>query len=283
MTNRRDADDYWKAVGAALGGECVAYTDEELATFADGTMREADARHLRAHLESCATCRELVAALQAEAARYEPARAIPARPAPLGGWNRKWVFAPVAVAAMAVLVALALRVQQAPVPTGEEPPRAVIADRSGTGEPPAPPEKPVHEHLEDRPPVAGPADEPSGAAPIAAPVPPRPHRARSHPEPQPRPQPQPAPQQAVPFEEAIARAPALINRFPEVLTFSTADTEGLFEDLPSVDPTEYPDMVNDLPGGVPPEFPEAAVLTPPVNGGQAPPSTEQFWLEATGP
>lgn len=99
MADRTPDSEFWKAVADKVGDECLAFTPEELALYAEKRLPERQAKVIRRHLEVCDACRELVTDLARE---VSPAPAVRFRPAPARGWQV--AFAAVAAALVVAVV-----------------------------------------------------------------------------------------------------------------------------------------------------------------------------------
>ena len=115
MAAKKPPDNLWDEVGRLLGGEeecCFAYTEEELASFAEHKMRRRAARVLEQHLQICSTCsaivgelREQLAAQAADEGRERSAaksRPIAARPPLRWEWGALATVAATAVLLLAI-------------------------------------------------------------------------------------------------------------------------------------------------------------------------------------
>ena len=140
MSERPDDNQYWSAVARNLPGECLAYTDEELAVYAEGRMPRRQANLLKAHLQLCSTCQEIVRDLIREL-QPEPV-AVRVRPAPVRSWSWGWALGSAAAAAAVLIVLIAgghfrALQQGTSVPPSRPVPPVVAEAPPGTAPPPA--------------------------------------------------------------------------------------------------------------------------------------------------
>lgn len=152
MADRTPDSEFWKAVADNVGDECLLFTPEELALYAEKRLPERQAKVIRRHLEVCDACRELVTDLTRE---VFPAPAVRFRPAPARGWQI--AFATVAAALLVTVVLTHLpRTPQSPALPGPSP-STVAQQPSEPLAPTTPPETPTVASTAPKPPAARPA------------------------------------------------------------------------------------------------------------------------------
>jgi len=260
----RGHEAFWATVRERAGRLCSAYSEEELAAFAEGSLGVGPKRVMEAHLAACADCRELVAELRQEVRATQTVfRVAPSRPRV---WQ--WVLAPIAVAALVLVLVLALRSGPgahpgAPggLPTGTGSRYAQVHQPGGGSQPPQ-----GGGQAQPGGTPAGTPKEPARSVPPRTVVASAPTRQGETPLPSipglgtvgPSHAPTPAPT-SLSLDQAIATAPQAVNPAPSVYSFNRSDVDAIYEDAPKVDPAAHPELVN-----------EGTGLRPPVPSGELP-------------
>lgn len=254
-----DADSsYWAAVTRQARGECVVYSPEELAAFAEGKLRQGPARTLQAHLAICHQCRGVVQELRAELGTTQTVYRVAPTRVLARGW--RWALAPVALAAAAlILVMVTARRPLQVTPSAPSPAGSPVVAQAPTA-PPAPIVRPTTPTSPGarartavkpdvrRPPTGRHAGRPTGTV----------RRDRPAPEfvvPAPDAQPLVGP------DQAIAATPVEINPMPTILSLTDEDAERIYAVDERVSPADHPELIND-PGSqevnLPPTSPAGA-------------------------